>query len=79
MPSAAVGSSAALRMRPALYGYTSARQDAPFFTEICGEFATSGRADRVVGPYKGLRPQAHAANFSRADTAITNNDGLFRQ
>ena len=21
------------------------------FTEICGEFATSGRADRVVGPY----------------------------
>ena len=31
--------------------YTSTRQDAPVFMVICGEFATSHRADRVVGPY----------------------------
>ena len=36
-------------------------------------------ADVGIGPYIGLRPQAHAANFLRTDTAITNNDGVFRQ
>ena len=31
--------------------YTSARQNAPYFTGIFGEFVTSQWADRVVGPY----------------------------
>ena len=29
-----------------------ARQDAPFFTELFGEFAASQRAGRVAGPYR---------------------------
>ncbi len=30
---------------------TSARQNAPLFTENCGEFVSAKWADRVVGPY----------------------------
>ena len=33
---------------------TSAHAGYTDFTEICGEFATSQRADRVVGPYGKL-------------------------
>ena len=38
--------------------YTSTRQIAPYFTGIFGEFVTSQRADRVVGPY-GKASTAH--------------------
>ena len=31
------------------------RQNAPFFIKICGGFATSHWADRVVGPYNDTR------------------------
>ena len=31
---------------------TSPRQDAPYFTGIFGEFATSQRADVGIGPYR---------------------------
>ena len=47
--------------------------------EFAADFRKNGlfcRADVGIGPYRDLRPQAHAANFFRADTAITNNDGL---
>ena len=33
---------------------TSARQNAPFFTEICGEFVTSQWTDVGIGPYRAL-------------------------
>ena len=33
---------------------TSARQDAPVFTEIFGKFATSQRADVGIGPYSEM-------------------------
>ena len=39
---------------------TSPRQDALLFTEVCGEFVTSSRADRVVGPYKKFSPSPHS-------------------
>ena len=40
--------------------YTSARQNAPYFTGIFGEFVTSQWADRVVGPY-GKASTAHVS------------------
>ena len=41
-------------------GLCSARQDALLFTEVCGEFVTSSRANRVVGPYKKFSPSPHS-------------------
>ena len=41
--------------------------DCTVFTEICGEFATSRRADVGIGPYRVLREfaAAHRANKRR--------------
>ena len=49
---------------------TSALQNVPLFTEICGEFVTSQWADVGIGPYRVLRRFAatHRAEQSPAPT-----------
>ena len=63
MPSAAVGSYAALRMRPALYGYTSARLGTI-------EFAEDFRVSDVhsAGPMWASAPTASREVFPKAKT-----------
>ena len=44
---------------------TSTRQDAPYFTGIFGEFATSQRADVGIGPYRIAANSYCFADFER--------------
>ena len=43
--------------------------DCTVFTEICGEFATSRRADRVVGPYNNTALSVGADDSVRPQDA----------
>ena len=52
-------------MQLARDGILAARQDAPFFTKLRGEFITSQRADVGIGPYRAPANPYCLANFER--------------
>ena len=54
---------------------TSLRERSLLFSELVSSFPKC----RPSLHFGSLRPQAHITNFLCTDTAITNNDGLFRQ
>jgi len=53
------------------------RQNAPFFMKICGDFATSHWADRVVGPYGEI--SMHSYPVGADDSVRPQNISVLRK
>ena len=65
MPVTAVRDEGALRMWVCRLPVHIDRQNAPFFIKICGGFATSHWADRVVGPYGEISMHSYPCRGGR--------------